>query len=129
MRIVTVVLAFALVAAPSAAFAEVHEFYGCTFKEGRGTADLDKWLPTWKAVIDKTKMKDQFSAEVLTPQYDTAANLPDFFFMTTTPNANALGSELNEYFEGGAGNAVGVEPNKFAKCNAALYWSRKVYGK
>jgi len=128
MRIARVILALALVAAPGAAFADVHEFFGCKFKEGHGMADLDKWLPKWRAVIDGLKFKDQFSAEVLTPQYDTA-NTQDFFFMGNLTNANALGSGLSEYFEAGAGNALEAEFSKFATCTGSLWWARKVYGK
>jgi hypothetical protein len=128
MRVTNLVLAFVIFAAPGAAFAEVHEFTGCTFKEGHGMADLEKWLPRWKADIDKLKIKDQLSAEIVTPQYDTENKL-DFFFMVTVPDANVLGSGLNQWIEGGTGSASDAELNKFAKCSASLWWGRKVYGK
>jgi len=83
-------------------------------------ADLDKWLPKWKAAIDQLKIKDQISAEILTPQYDTE-NKMDFFFMVTVADANALGSGLNQWVEAGAGSSVDAELSKFATCAASLW--------
>lgn len=92
-------------------------------------ADFDKWVPKWKAVVDKLKMKDQFRAEILTPRYDAESDLPDFFFMDAFPDGTALGSALSEYLDGGAGDAVTVELNKFATCKGSLWIGRKIYGK
>jgi hypothetical protein len=127
MRFAGIACVLALVYAPLA-LAEPYEFYACNFKEGRGEADLDKWIVQWKAVADKLKSPG-YAAVVLTPQYAGNEDTPDFFWMGTWPDASAMGAVLKEWVEEGLGTAVSEAGDKIMDCEAAsLWWGRKVYG-
>lgn len=121
MRTAILLLIVTFLAAVPAS-AEPYEFYGCTFKEGYGMADLDKAIATWK----KVKQVGSYKAVVLTPQYSNNPDSPDFFWMGTWPDASAMGDGQKHYYEDGAGAAAEAAFAKITTCTSSLWWGRTV---
>lgn len=66
---------------------------------------------------------------MLTPQYNSNPDTPDFFWMGTWPDAAVMGSGMKEYFEEGKGGAADREFAKIGACRqTSLWWGRRVYG-
>ena len=114
--------------APGAAHSEPHEFLGCNFIEGKGMADVDRWLADFKATVDRMKSTG-YKAVILTPQFDTTPDSPDFFWMGTWPDAASMGSNLKEYIEDGVGAKLEESLADIADCTGrtSLWWGRTVY--
>jgi hypothetical protein len=127
MKFAAIVFGLALLC-PSLAQAEPYEFVACNFREGKGMADLDKWLVDWKATVDALERKGGYTAVVLTPQYAGEAAIPDFYWMGTWPDAGAMGAGLKEYFEDGAGSDAEKAASRIMDCaGRSLWWGRTVY--
>ncbi len=121
MRIAALAFVLTLVTA-AVASAEPYEFYGCTFKEGKGMADLDKAIETWL----KVEQVGSYKAVVLTPQYSNNPETPDFFWMGTWPNAVEMGKGTKHYFEDGAGKEADAAFAEITTCTSSLWWGRTV---
>lgn len=63
----------------------------CSYKDGMGSADLDKWFEKFNAWAGSTPTPDGYSAWTLTPFYYGPEQDFDFIWMGTSPNAAALG--------------------------------------
>ena len=128
MRLAAIVFSL-LISYGSVAHGATYEILGCMFEEGKGMADLDAWLPKFKATADATKTKaGGYKAVILTPQYGDAPNAPDFIWLGTWPDAALMGSAMKEYFEDGVGASVQKEFAAIATCKAtSLWWGRTVY--
>lgn len=105
--------------------AEPYEFYGCSFNEGYGMADFDKWIEKWKKV--QAGLEGSYTAVVLVPQYSNAPDVPDLFWMGSWPDASSMGSGLKQYFEDGAGAAVDADVQKIVTCRSSLWWGRTIF--
>ncbi len=115
-----------LVFGASVAHAEPYEFIACNFNDGKGMADMDRWVASHKGVLDSTL--DGYQATVLTLQYGDSAELPDFFWMGVWPDAGKLGLGLANWFEKGAGDKAMADLAKVADCaSSSLWWGREVY--
>ena len=109
-----------------AAHAEPYEFIGCNFGKGKGTADLERWVASYKSVLDSAN--DSYRAVVLTPQYADGDNLPDFFWMGIWPDAAKMAMGLGNWFEKGAGDKAMAALAKIADCpTSSLWWGKQVY--
>ena len=118
-----------LISFGSVAHAATYEILGCMFQEGKDMADLEAWLPKFKATADTSKSKaGGYKAVILTPQYGDAPNTPDFLWLGTWPDAALMGSALKDYFEDGGGASVQKDFAAIATCKAtSLWWGRTAY--
>lgn len=128
MRILSTSIAVViwLFTSASGVAADPYEFIACSYKEGKGAADLDRWVAASKEVLDSAG--DDYSAVVLTPQYADGDQLPDFYWMGKWPTAEKLGVGLGSWFEQGKGDKAMAALAKIADCpSASLWWGRTVY--
>jgi hypothetical protein len=110
----------------TAAHAGPYEFIACNYADGKGGADLDRWVDEYESVLDAAL--DGYSATVLTPQYADGEGIPDFFWMGTWPDAQKLGLGLASWYEQGKGDEAMTALAKFADCDSSsLWWGRQVY--
>ncbi len=124
MRNATLLLFVTFLTAGTAS-AKPYEFYGCSFNEGFGMADFEQWIEKWEKV--QGNLEGPYTAVILTPQYASRPDIPDFYWMGSWPDAAAMGSGLKQYFEDGAGAAVDADVQKIVTCRAALWWGRTIF--
>lgn len=72
------------------------EIYVCSYNEGKGSADLDKWSAKWNDWAD-SKMPEAYSAWTLTPFYYGADQDFDFLWLGVSPDAVTLGRAYDNY--------------------------------
>lgn len=89
------------------------EIYTCNFHDGKGSADLDRWVSKWNAWIDEDP--EPYSAWTLTPFYFGEDQAFDFIWLGTSPDAAALGRAYDKYLANPDLNAAFEE---FAGCGA-----------
>jgi hypothetical protein len=89
------------------------EIYTCNFHDGKGSADLDRWVSKWNAWIDEDP--EPYSAWTLTPFYFGEDQDFDFIWLGTSPDAAALGRAYDKYLANPDLNAAFEE---FAGCGA-----------
>jgi hypothetical protein len=63
----------------------------CSYKDGKGQADLDAWFEKFNAWAGFTPSPDGYSAWTLTPYYYGPEQDFDFLWLGTSPTAAALG--------------------------------------
>ncbi|NCF63805.1 MAG: hypothetical protein GWP58_13220 [Gammaproteobacteria bacterium] len=68
----------------------------CSYNEGKGPADLDKWSAKWNDWADST-MPEAYSAWTLTPFYYGADQDFDFLWLGVSPDAVTLGRAYDNY--------------------------------
>lgn len=125
MRLAAIVVCLALFSAPLAQ-AQPYEFLACNFVEGKGMADLDKWIADFTKVANKMENR-RYTATILTAQF-AEEDQPDFFWMGMWPDAAMMGASLKEYFEDGAGAEIETAFGEIAVCRGnSLWWGRQVY--
>ena len=66
------------------------ELYACSYHDGKGPADLDKWTDKWNAWADERKF-DSYSAYTMTPFYYGEDQDFDFLWLGVAPNGVAMG--------------------------------------
>ena len=93
------------------------EIYICTFNEGMGHAELNKWADKWNAWMDSSSSPPEpYSAWALTPFYFGEDQDFDFIWLGTSPNATALGRAYDNYLA----DSGDLQPefDKIATCGA-----------
>jgi hypothetical protein len=89
------------------------EIYTCNFHDGKGSADLDRWVSDWNAWLDGDP--EPYSAWTLTPFYFGEEQDFDFIWLGTSPDGAALGRAYDKYLANPSLNAGFAE---FAHCGA-----------
>ena len=87
----------------------------CSYKDGKGSADLDKWFEKFNAWVGPTPTPDGYSAWTLTPFYYGSEQDFDFIWLGASPNAAALGLGHDTWVFSGE---IRPEFYKIANCKA-----------
>jgi len=82
------------------------ELYGCTYKEGKGFADLEKATAAWNAWMDKTGQNDYW-AFYLTPYYHSEELKYDILWAGGWRTGADMGRSLGRYVSEGGAAAAG----------------------
>jgi hypothetical protein len=89
------------------------EVYTCNYHDGKGSADLDRWVTKWNAWVDSDP--EPYSAWTLTPFYYGDEQDFDFIWLGASPDATALGRAYDKYL----GNpALNSDFQTFASCDS-----------
>jgi len=89
------------------------EVYTCNFNDGKGQADLDRWVTKWNAWVDEDP--EPYSAWTLAPFYFGEEQDFDFIWLGTSPDAAALGRAYDKYL---AEPSLNAEFEQFAHCGS-----------
>jgi len=91
------------------------ETYVCDYNDGKGPADLDKWVEKWNAWADSSA-PEPYSAWTLTPFYYGSEQDFDFIWLGVSPSATELGRAYDNYLA----NSGDLQPDfeTMASCGA-----------
>jgi hypothetical protein len=115
------IAALALLLVANTAFADQYVVFGCNYKEGKGSADLQQWFDTIaKPAFEVDGLK--FEVSVLTPTVSNNPNTPDFYWVERWPDLATYGKQAGMYFDPGAKRAnVVAEAFKLWFCTNSIY--------
>jgi len=91
------------------------ELFTCSYKEGKGSSDLDAAVDKWNAWADKQGEKD-YAAWTLTPYYFGPEQEFDVIWLGAGTNAVALGKAQDDYLTEDAGLHAAF--NEVLSCDA-----------
>jgi hypothetical protein len=117
-----VFLAFAFVPVASlGAEEEVHEYFLCTFKPGKGMKDLMAVVEEWKGVIGGVEGSAGYEAWVLTPV--VSGNMNQVAWLGKLPTLTAMGSLADNYGKSAVGQSMDVKFGQVVSCESHEFWS------
>jgi hypothetical protein len=92
------------------------DIYACSFNDGKGPADLDKWVDKWNAWVDSSSSPEPYSAWTLTPFYYGSNQDFDFVWLGASPTATDLGRAYDRFLS--SSGSLNAEFAAMASCSA-----------
>jgi hypothetical protein len=89
------------------------EIYGCTYRAGKGMADLMPVVDRWNAWMDRTSQNDYF-AYLLVPLYHSTDRKFDVLWVGGWPSGAAMGAGLQRWVT--EGGELSAEFDKVVDC-------------
>jgi len=97
------------------------DLFACTFRDGKGPADLDAAVGAWNAWADASAHPDVYAAWTLTKHYAGRDQDFDFLWLGAWKSANAMGAGQDNYLANGGAIQAGF--NEVAACTTSNFAS------